>query len=98
LGIYQERERERIMNIEINAMTKQDTAYNKFINFTYEGQEYSVLLHWDTYEGYDLNFTELEDTSKWIDQPEWADDIWEDNDNKSLACILDELTDERESE
>ena len=86
------------MNIEINGTTKEYTAYNKFINFTYEGQEYSVFLHWDTYEGYDLNFTELEDTSKWIDQPEWADEIWEDDDNKSLACILDELSDQREGE
>ena len=86
------------MNIEINGFTTQETAYNKFIRFTYEGQEYSVFLHWDTYEGYDLNFTELENTGKWIDQPKWADEIWEDSESKSLALILDELTDEKEAE
>jgi hypothetical protein len=85
------------MNIEINAMTKQDTAYDKFIKFTYDGQEYSVLLHWDTHDGYDLNFTELENTDKWIDQPEWVDE-WNDMgaDGASLSYKLDELSDQRE--
>lgn len=85
------------MNIEIKESSTHDTAYDKFIKFTYEGQEYSVVLHWDKWEGYDLNFTELGNTGKWIDQPEWADEIWEDSESKSLACILDELTNEGEA-
>jgi translation elongation factor P/translation initiation factor 5A len=85
------------MSIEIKESSTQDTAYDKFIKFTYEGQEYSVFLHWDSYEGYDMNFTELENTGKWISDPKWAE-VWEDSESKSLACILDELTDEREGE
>ena len=84
------------MNIEINGFTTEETAYNKFVRFTYEGQEYSVFLHWDTYEGYDLNFTELENTSKWISDPDWVEDF-KYNGNESLESILDGLTNEIES-
>lgn len=85
------------MNIEIKESSTRDTAYDKFIKFTYEGQEYSVFLHWDSYEGYDMNFTELENTGKWISDPDWVEDF-DYNGNESLESILDGLTNERESE
>jgi hypothetical protein len=74
------------MSIEINGVVKEETAYDKEITFTYEGQEYAACLHWDKWDGYDLTFTE-------VAEPEWATN-WEWNDGETLAYILDGLTDE----
>jgi hypothetical protein len=74
------------MSIKINGIVKEDTAYDKEITFTYEGEDYSVTLHWDKWDGYDLSFTD-------IDEPEWAIN-WEDSNEESLAFTLDGLTDE----
>jgi hypothetical protein len=83
------------MKIEIASATKEETAYDKWIIFNYEGQEYSVLLHWDKWDGFDLQFTESEFRSKWIADPEWASE-WQENPGyeESLECTLDNLTDE----
>ena len=80
------------MSIEIAGFTKADTAYDKRISFTYEGVEYRVLLHWDAYEGFDLNFLK-EDGRTFTATPEWAV-LWDDEDADSLEYRLDELTDE----
>jgi len=78
------------MSIEIKGITKEETAYDKRITFEREGVEYSVLLHWDSYDGYELNFL---DGRTFTDDPEWATE-WEDESNDSLAHKLDGLTDE----
>jgi len=75
------------MSIKINGIVKEDTAYDKEITLTYEGQEYSVCLHWDKWDGYDITF--LDTVS-----PDWADDWDDNNDGESLAYVLDGLTDE----
>ena len=74
------------MSIEITHVTKEETAYDKRIYFTYEGEQYIVLLHWDSHDGFDLTF--LDEVS-----PDWADD-WEGENEESLEFKLDELTDE----
>jgi hypothetical protein len=74
------------MSIKIDGIVKEDTAYDKEITFTYEGVSYSVTLHWDKWDGYDLSFTD-------IDEPEWAIN-WEWNNGETLAYVLDGLTDE----
>ena len=74
------------MSIKIDGIVKEDTSYDKEITFTYEGESYTVRLHWDKWDGYDLSFTE-------IDEPEWATN-WEDSNEESLAYTLDNLTDE----
>jgi hypothetical protein len=79
--------------MQIKSVTKEETAYDKYIRFTYEGQEYSVLLHWDKWDGFDLQFTELERTANWVDDPEWAIN-WEDNNEESLSYTLEQLSDE----
>jgi len=79
--------------MKLNSVTKDDTAYDKWIRFEHEGQEYSVILHWDKWDGFELQFTELQRTSNWIETPDWAID-WENDDNYSLAYKLDELSDE----
>jgi hypothetical protein len=74
------------MSIKIETVDKQETAYDKQITFTYEEEDYSVQLHWDSYDGYDLTFYD-------IDEPDWATN-WEDSNEDSLAYTLDSLTDE----
>jgi hypothetical protein len=74
------------MSIKIETIAKEETAFDKYVQFTYEGESYSALLHWDKWDGYDLTFTE-------IDEPEWAIN-WEDSNDESLAFTLDGLTDE----
>lgn len=78
--------------IEIKGITKEETAYDKYVQFTYEGQTYSVLLHWDKWDGFDLTFTDTANTRNWIEDPEWAIN-WEDNNEQSLAYSLEELSD-----
>jgi hypothetical protein len=83
------------MNIEIITKEKEDTAWDKRISFTYAGETYNVLLHWDSYDGYDLNFLE---GRNFIPHPEWAND-WEDSQQygaESLEYTLDSLTEEKE--
>ena len=80
------------MNIEIKGITKEDTAYDKRITFERDGVEYSVLLHWDAYDGYDLQFL---DGKSYISDPEWVSE-WQDSQQyraESLEYILDGLTD-----
>ena len=72
--------------MEIKGITKEETAYDKEMTISYEGQEYEVVLHWDKWDGYDLRFINS-------DTPEWAID-WDDNNEESLAYTLDGLTDE----
>ena len=79
--------------IKINGVTKEDTAWDKYITFEREGVEYSVLLHWDSYDGYDLNFL---DGRNFIPDPEWTSE-WQDAQlygAESLEYTLDGLTDE----
>jgi hypothetical protein len=82
------------MSIEINGVTKEDTAYDKWVHFTYEGEQYHALLHWDAYDGFDLTFTDAVRTANWIKTPEWAGE-WEDNNpEETLEYLLDRLTDQ----
>jgi hypothetical protein len=70
----------------IEGVTKEETAYTKKMTLTYEGKEYEVLLYWNRWDGYELDFIGS-------DEPEWAVN-WEDNNEESLAFTLDGLTDE----
>lgn len=81
------------MSIEINNITKEETAYDKYIQFTYEGDVYSVLLHWDKWDGFDITFTEVGNSRNWIDAPDWAI-TWDENNEDSLGYTLECLSDE----
>jgi hypothetical protein len=83
--------RGRVMSITIDGITKEETAYDKYVQFTYEGESYSALLHWDKYNGYEVTFTEIGKTYLTIDDPEWAIN-WEGDNEESLAFVLDDLT------
>jgi hypothetical protein len=75
-----------LVSIKINGIVKEETAYDKEITLTYEGQEYAVLLHWDKWDGYEVTF------SAEIDEPEWATNWDDNNDGESLAYLLDGLS------
>jgi hypothetical protein len=79
--------------IEVKGITKEDTAWDKRITFEREGVEYSVLLHWDSYDGYDLNFL---DGRNFIPDPEWASEWqdWQQHGAESLEYTLDCLTED----
>jgi len=72
--------------MEIKGVSKQETSYAKEMTITYDGQQYEVLLRWNNWDGYELDFINS-------DEPEWAIE-WEDNNEESLAYTLDSLTDE----
>jgi hypothetical protein len=78
------------MSITIKGVTKEDTAYDKRITFEREGVEYSALLHWDSYEGFDLNFL---NGRAFTATPDWATE-WQETGEEPLEYFLDSLTDE----
>lgn len=82
------------MSLTIKSVTKQDTAYDKRITFEREGVEYSTLLHWDSYDGYDLSFADRQGYYTSSHTPDWAIEWDEDKEGDTLESILDRLTDE----
>lgn len=65
------------------------TSWVKDIRFTYEGQDYSVFLYWDTHDGYSIKFSGLVGFPQWFnDWKEWEpveyilDSLSEDNKDK----------------
>jgi hypothetical protein len=85
------------MSITVTSLTKEETAYDKYIQFTYEGESYSVLLHWDKWDGFDLTFTETTNTRNWIETPEWVT-TWEDSQQygaESFEYTLECLSEEK---
>jgi hypothetical protein len=76
------------MEIQVGALLKTETAYDKDMNITFDGQEIRVILHWDTNDGWDIQWLDLE--NRWINQPAWADKI-EEEDTMSVGYFLDSL-------
>lgn len=77
------------MEIEVGALSKETTAYDKDMNLTFGGQEIRVILHWDSHDGFDIQWLDLE--GRWIQAPAWADEI-EEKDEMSVGYFLDSLT------
>ena len=80
--------------MEILLMDKQETSWMKLVIFSHEGQEYTALLSWDSYDGYDLRFQDKQGNE--IPAPSWANE-WDDSHQygaESLEYTLDSLTDE----
>lgn len=79
------------INIVINKVTREETAYDKNIYFTYEEKEYYAHLHWDKYEGFFLDVID-HNQKKFTPDPEWVSK-WNDTHEEPLAYVLDSLTD-----
>ena len=78
------------MSITIKQANKETTAWAQEITFEREGKEYSVILYWDSYDGYDITFK-----NKTNSTPKWAKNIYDyedSNGNENLYEILDNLT------
>jgi hypothetical protein len=81
------------MEIEIQSASKEETAFDKRITFERDGVEYSVLLHWDAYDGYDLQFL---DGRNFIAKPNWVIE-WEESQQfgaDSFEYFLDSLSED----
>ena len=74
--------------LEIGSVLKTETAYDKDMNITVDGQEIRVILHWDDHDGFDIQWLDLE--GRWINAPAWADAIDEAGD-MSVGYFLDSL-------
>jgi hypothetical protein len=81
------------MSITIKGVTKEDTAYDKRITFERKGVEYSVLLHWDNIDGFDLTFSDRQGYYTSLNTPEWVEQYREDNDSLEydLDCLSDKV-------
>ena len=80
-------------DITIKKVNKEVVAWNKDIEFEYQGKTYLVTLNWDNYDGYEIIFKNKTNetpnwAARWIEEGEYA---------QSLLVILDEMT-EKESE
>ena len=78
------------MSITIKQANKETTAWAQEITFEREGKEYSVILYWDSYDGYDITFK-----NKTNSTPKWAKNLYDyedSNGNENLYEILDNLT------
>ena len=72
--------------IEVGSLLKTETAYDKDMTLTYDGQEVRVILHWDDHDGFEIQW--LDQLNRWITQPAWADKIEEDGE-MSVGFFLD---------
>ena len=73
------------IEIEVGALKQTFTAYDKDMNLTVDGQEVRVILHWDSHDGYEVTWLDLE--GRFISAPEWADKI--DHEKYNINYILD---------
>jgi hypothetical protein len=67
------------MKLTIDRMTNEEiTGWNKNIEFTYNGEGYSVLLNWDTDYGYTI-FNWTNNMGHQIAPPSWVNDYKSDD-------------------
>ena len=74
--------------LEVGALLKTETAYDKDMNLTFDGEEIRVILHWDDHDGFEIQWLDLE--GRWISAPWWADKIEEEG-KMSVGFFLDSL-------
>jgi hypothetical protein len=74
--------------LEVWALLKTETAYDKDMNITFDGKEIRVILHWDDHDGFDIQWLDLE--GRWIEEPAWAKAIDEAGE-MSIGYFLDSL-------
>ena len=50
-----------LKGIEVGALLKTETAYDKDMNLTFDGKEIRVILHWDDHDGFEMPWCTGED-------------------------------------
>ena len=83
-----------IQDIIISSTREETLSWKRYIHFKYQDEEYSVLLFWDEFNGYEIYWKNKE--SELLNShiaPEWAVNWDEDaHEGMSLEHWLDELT------
>lgn len=75
-------------SIKVGSVLKTETAYDKDMNITYDGQEVRVIVHWDDHDGFEYTWMDME--RRFINTPAWAQKI-EDDGEMSIGYFLDSL-------
>ena len=75
---------------KVTSSKEETTAFDKHIQFEFEGTVYYADLHWDSYDGYDMNFVDKD--GKHVDTPEW---FWNWDETEPVEYILDCLTEDK---
>lgn len=84
--------------IKVDGVRQEITGWKRYISFTYDGNQYEAILHWDS-DGYELFFTSENGVAYqglW-NMPDWAEN-WDEtkHDGQYLNWYLDDLTFEME--
>jgi len=81
-------------DIIITSTREETLSWKRYIHFKYQDKEYSVLLFWDEFNGYEIYWKDKESellnshiAPEWV--VNWNEDLYE---GMSLAGWLDELT------
>lgn len=79
--------------IVISDTSLEVTAWKRYIQFQYEGNEYKLTLFWDDFDGFDIFWREPSKAPDWVIN--WDETKYNGED---FAGYLDWLTYSRESE
>lgn len=62
-----------VMGIQIKeTSTDEVTGWVRYIEFSYDNKDYSVKLHWDAYDGYDIYSWNNIDGNSEVSAPDWV--------------------------
>jgi hypothetical protein len=86
-----------IQELDITNSRHEEMSWKRYVSFKYQGTEYSVLLFWDEFNGYEIYWKNKDSgllnshiAPVWATN--WDEDLYE---GMSLANYLDELTFQR---
>ncbi len=79
--------------IVITGSRHEVNGWKRYIHFNYQGNEHEVILFWDEFDGYEVNWYQPSETPDWVDN-------WDSEAHKGMTFewYLDELTYKREEE
>jgi hypothetical protein len=61
------------MGLQIKEVsTDEVTGWVRYIEFSYDNKDYSVKLHWDAYDGYDIYSWNNIDGNSEVSAPDWV--------------------------
>ena len=73
--------------IVITGASAENMSWKRYIYFNYDGNEYSLTLFWDEFNGYEIFWREPSKTPDWV--VNWNED---EHEGMSFEWYLDELT------
>jgi len=73
--------------IVITGVSAENMSWKRYIYFNYDGNEYSLTLFWDEFNGYEIFWREPSKIPDWV--VNWNED---EHEGMSFEWYLDELT------